>query len=481
MGAKDAIKNSFTVDDNVVSAPWVRPTAHGTPHCTPPWHTTPQATASHPLGVNVHLMGAKDAIKNSFTVDDNVVSAPWRTWALLEGTEDRVAWALEAGECDSVVNLQFPLFLYKPLLQRTWALLEGTEDRVAWALEAGECDSVVNLQFPLFLYKPLLQRTWALLEGTEDRVAWALEAGECDSVVNLQFPLFLYKPLLQRTWALLEGTEERVAWALEAVGLKHLSREPASILSMGQRKRLQLARLLAIPRSLWLLDEPSVGLDVGGVALLIAIMLPLLSPPPPPLFHLCQTAQAPAVGSSTSHPAFPLARKRLQLARLLAIPRSLWLLDEPSVGLDLAGVELLEGMIEEHRAFSPLFSPHSPAIPPLPPAQAPPAGAAARHTSSTGPLVPSFPLTHLPFPRYQRKRLQLARLVAIPRSLWLLDEPSVGLDLAGVELLEGMVEEHRAFSPLFSPHSPAIPPLPPAQAPPAGAAARHTSFPLAMR
>ncbi|CAI5478816.1 unnamed protein product [Closterium sp. Yama58-4] len=71
-----------------------------------------------------------------------------------------------------------------------------------------------------------------------------------------------------RTWALLEGTEDRVAWALEAVGLKHLSREPASILSMGQRKRLQLARLLAIPRSLWLLDEPSVGLDLAGVELL---------------------------------------------------------------------------------------------------------------------------------------------------------------------------------------------------------------------
>ncbi|GJP41805.1 hypothetical protein CLOM_g1448 [Closterium sp. NIES-68] len=43
-------------------------------------------------------------------------------------------------------------------------------------------------------------------------------------------------------------------------------------------------------------------------------------------------------------------RKRLQLARLLAIPRSLWLLDEPSVGLDLEGVALLEGMVEEHRA-----------------------------------------------------------------------------------------------------------------------------------
>ncbi|KAG8042774.1 hypothetical protein GUJ93_ZPchr0328g33305 [Zizania palustris] len=40
------------------------------------------------------------------------------------------------------------------------------------------------------------------------------------------------------------------------------------MLSMGQRKRLQLARLLAIDRPIWLLDEPSVALDAEGVKLL---------------------------------------------------------------------------------------------------------------------------------------------------------------------------------------------------------------------
>ena len=36
-------------------------------------------------------------------------------------------------------------------------------------------------------------------------------------------------------------------------------------LSMGQRKRVQLARLLALNSPNWLLDEPSVALDDEGV------------------------------------------------------------------------------------------------------------------------------------------------------------------------------------------------------------------------
>lgn len=44
----------------------------------------------------------------------------------------------------------------------------------------------------------------------------------------------------------------------------------------------------------------------------------------------------------------------------------------------------------------------------------------------------------------QRRRLALARLVAVARPLWLLDEPTVALDAASVERLETLVAEHRA-------------------------------------
>lgn len=54
----------------------------------------------------------------------------------------------------------------------------------------------------------------------------------------------------------------------EPVDVFRLMNEKARMLSMGQRKRLQLARLLAIDRPIWLLDEPSVALDAEGVRLL---------------------------------------------------------------------------------------------------------------------------------------------------------------------------------------------------------------------
>lgn len=66
----------------------------------------------------------------------------------------------------------------------------------------------------------------------------------------------------------LEGKQGKSLPALELMGLGRLANEKARMLSMGQRKRLQLARLLAIDRPIWLLDEPSVALDDDGVKLL---------------------------------------------------------------------------------------------------------------------------------------------------------------------------------------------------------------------
>ncbi len=52
-----------------------------------------------------------------------------------------------------------------------------------------------------------------------------------------------------------------VASGLEAFGLDQLAHLPAGVLSAGQQRRLSLARLAAVGRPIWLLDEPSVGLD----------------------------------------------------------------------------------------------------------------------------------------------------------------------------------------------------------------------------
>ena len=61
--------------------------------------------------------------------------------------------------------------------------------------------------------------------------------------------------------------------AMDAVGLnpRHASR-PSGQLSTGQKRRAALARLVAVPRPWWLLDEPLAGLDVQGLALFAGLL-----------------------------------------------------------------------------------------------------------------------------------------------------------------------------------------------------------------
>lgn len=49
--------------------------------------------------------------------------------------------------------------------------------------------------------------------------------------------------------------------ALETVGLPGLGHLPFGYLSTGQRRRASIARLLVSRRPIWLLDEPTAGLD----------------------------------------------------------------------------------------------------------------------------------------------------------------------------------------------------------------------------
>jgi heme exporter protein A len=81
--------------------------------------------------------------------------------------------------------------------------------------------------------------------GHQDALKPALSVGE-----NLRF------------WSRFFGGKEAASVpALKAVGLDALADLPAAYLSAGQRRRLSVARLIAVKRPLWLLDEPMSTLD----------------------------------------------------------------------------------------------------------------------------------------------------------------------------------------------------------------------------
>lgn len=63
-----------------------------------------------------------------------------------------------------------------------------------------------------------------------------------------------------------------VAPALDRFNLTRLAHYPAGLLSAGQKRRLALARLVLVPRVLWLLDEPTVGLDAASQQALAGVM-----------------------------------------------------------------------------------------------------------------------------------------------------------------------------------------------------------------
>ena len=142
------------------------------------------------------------------------------------------------------------------------AVLEGVSFRVA----PGQ---VMVLRGPNGIGKTTLLRTLAGLQpAVEGRVtgpelAYGAHADGVKAMLTVAENL--------RFWASVNGVAGLGA-ALEAMNLVGLRDRRAADLSAGQRRRLALARMMVTGRKVWLLDEPTVSLDLASVGLFGAVL-----------------------------------------------------------------------------------------------------------------------------------------------------------------------------------------------------------------
>ena len=139
------------------------------------------------------------------------------------------------------------------------AILEG----VSFELNAGEA---LVLRGPNGVGKTTLLRSIAGLQppeigtvtGAEDQIAYAAHSDGLKAMLSVTENLTF--------WASVFGLSD-IEHAIEAFDLVELRNRMAGTLSAGQKRRLGLARLMVTGRPIWVLDEPTVSLDVASVAL----------------------------------------------------------------------------------------------------------------------------------------------------------------------------------------------------------------------
>ena len=178
------------------------------------------------------------------------------------------------------------------------------------SLSAGELVSVTGANG---VGKTSLIRAIAgLIAPDSGVITFHSEAGalEAESVRSEQIHLLAHQDGLKaaRTvrqelsfWSQWFGGPAEIDSAIDALSMNALLDLDVRKLSAGQRRRLALARLVAAPRRLWLLDEPMAPLDTSNRERLAVIM--------------GQHLKAGGMIIAAVHDALPLAVQTLQRER----------------------------------------------------------------------------------------------------------------------------------------------------------------------
>ena len=124
----------------------------------------------------------------------------------------------------------------------------------------------------------LLRMIAGLIEPAAGRLA--LEGGAADAGIAQQCHFVGHQDALKPALTARENLGfwgeflggGNVAVGLAAFDLTAIAGLQAGLLSAGQKRRLALSRLALVQRPLWLLDEPTVGLDSASQTRLAALM-----------------------------------------------------------------------------------------------------------------------------------------------------------------------------------------------------------------
>ncbi|MBR9972636.1 heme ABC exporter ATP-binding protein CcmA [Magnetospirillum sulfuroxidans] len=129
----------------------------------------------------------------------------------------------------------------------------------------------------------LLRVMAGLLKPAAGKLAWGAVSTQAEPEIHAARTHYVghhdaIKPVLSvaenlRFWARLHEPDaarasDAVDRSLSRFGLAHLRDIPGKMLSAGQKRRTNLARLLAAPSPLWLLDEPTTALDRHNIKVL---------------------------------------------------------------------------------------------------------------------------------------------------------------------------------------------------------------------